>query len=48
MFQKVIENFGFEYGSVRFTSPDFGHFAAAAKVDEHWYFFDPNLEPEYE
>ncbi|MEE2767709.1 MAG: transglutaminase-like domain-containing protein [Actinomycetota bacterium] len=48
VFQKIMSNLGFEYGSVRFSSTDFGHFASAVKVNGRWYFFDPNLEPEYD
>ena len=48
VFQAIMKNLGFDYGSVRFSSPDFAHFTSAAKVNDKWYFFDPNLEPEYD
>ena len=48
LFQELVKEFGYDYGSVRFQSPDFGHFASAAKVNGDWYFFDQNLEPEYD
>ena len=48
VFQTIIDKLEFEYGSVRFSSPDFGHFASAVKVAGVWYFFDSNLEPVYD
>jgi len=48
VFQTVLMNLGFEYGSIRFSSPDFGHFTSAVKVDNEWYYFDSNLEPRYD
>ena len=48
LFQELVKEFGYDYGSVRFQSPDFGHFASAVRVNGDWYFFDPNLEPEYD
>ena len=48
VFQAIMKDLGFDYGSVRFSSPDFGHFTSAAKVSGDWYFFDPNLEPDYD
>ena len=48
VFQTVVGNLGFDYGSIRFTGSDFGHFTSAVKVDNQWYYFDPNLEPEYD
>lgn len=48
LFQELVKEFGYDYGSVRFQAPDFGHFASAVRVNGDWYFFDPNLEPEYD
>ncbi len=49
VFQKIVNDFGFEYGSVRFsTVGGGGHFASAVLVNGEWYYFDPNLEPEYD
>ena len=48
VFQDIVQDFGFEYGSVRFATPNFGHFASAVKVDNSWFFFDSNLEPPYD
>ena len=48
VFQVIVGDFGFDYGSVRFSAPDFGHFASAVRVNGEWYYFDQNLEPEYD
>ena len=48
VFQELVRSFGFDYGSVRFSVPDFGHFASAVRVNGDWYYFDQNLEPEYD
>ncbi len=48
LFQEIVRDFGFDYGSVRITVPGFPHFASAVMVTDEWYFFDPNLEPEYD
>ena len=48
VFQAVIGNLGFDYGSIRFSGPDFGHFTSGVKVDNQWYYFDSNLEPVYD
>ena len=48
VFQVIVGDFGFDYGSVRFSAPDFSHFASAVRVNGEWYYFDQNLEPEYD
>ncbi len=48
LFQELIKDFGYDYGSVRFNIPDFAHFASAVNVNGDWYFFDSNLEPIYD
>ena len=47
IFQDIVKDYGFEYGSVGFSAVKFQHFANAVKVKDRWYFFDPNLEPRY-
>ena len=46
VFQDVIKDYNFDYGSLRFNY--FSHFASAVKVNNKWYFFDSNMEPEYD
>jgi hypothetical protein len=48
LFQNLVKEFGYDYGSVRFNTPNFGHFASAVNVDGDWYYFDQDLEPEYD
>lgn len=48
IFQDVIKDYGFDYGSVGFNAPNFKHFASAVKVNDDWYFFDSNMEPKYD
>jgi len=59
LFQELVKEFGFEYESVGFNIPllepiegdidnEFNHFASAVKVKNDWYYFDSNLEPEYD
>jgi len=47
VFQDVVKDYGFDYGSLRFSIPKFSHFTSAVKVEGEWYFFDPNMEPQY-
>ena len=59
LFQELVKEFGFEYESVGFDIPllepvrgdadnEFNHYASAVKVENDWYYFDSNLEPEYD
>ncbi len=48
VFQDVIRDYGFDYGSLRFFIPKFSHFTSAVKVEGEWYFFDSNMEPQYD
>ena len=48
IFQNIVQDYGFEYGSVGISAIDFNHFANAVKFNKRWYFFDPNLEPKYD
>ncbi len=59
LFQELVQEFGFEYESVGFNIPllepvrgdadnEFNHYASAVKVENDWYYFDSNLEPEYD
>lgn len=59
LFQELVKEFGFEYESVGFNIPllepilgdsdnEFNHYASAVKVANDWYYFDSNLEPEYD
>ena len=47
-FQEIIKDYGFDYGSVKFTIPNLSHFANAVKIDNNWYYFDTHKEPNYE
>jgi hypothetical protein len=47
VFQAILERLGIEYASVGFPAmqgPGSGHFAAAARLDGGWYYFDSNME----
>jgi hypothetical protein len=48
VFQDIIKDYNFEYGSVKISVPGFQHFASAVKIEDDWYFFDSNLEPKYD
>ena len=51
LFQELVDHFGFEFASVGINFNDintFSHFASAVKVNENWYYFDSNMEPEYD
>jgi len=47
IFQEIIKEYNFDYGSVRFNYPSFKHFANAIKFNNQWFFFDTNFEPNY-
>jgi len=53
MFQELVKDHEFEYASIGFSvkNPNginFGHFASAVKIDESWFYFDSNMEPDYD
>lgn len=43
VFMALLKRYGIEYGAVTF--PDPGHFAAAAKIDGQWLYYDSDGEP---
>ena len=51
IFQEIVKDFGFEFASIGFNvktkEENFGHFVSAVKVNQDWFYFDPNLEPNY-
>lgn len=52
IFQDIVKDFGFEFASIGLNvwtkEENFGHFVSAVKVDQDWFYFDPNLEPNYD
>ncbi len=48
VFQDIVKDYDFEYGSVLIDAVNFNHFASAVKFNNEWYFFDSNLEPRYD
>jgi hypothetical protein len=44
VFQAIVAKLGVDYASVAFNAPGRGHFAAAAKVDGQWLYYDANQE----
>ena len=52
IFQELIKDYQFEYGSIRFNiktlnHTNFGHFSNGVKVGSDWFYFDSNMEPVY-
>ena len=52
IFQEIVKDFGFEFASIGFNvktkEENFGHFVSAVKVNQDWFYFDSNLEPNYD
>ena len=53
MFQELIKDYEFQFASIGFDIkiPDqgnFGHFVSAVKIQEDWFYFDSNMEPNYD
>jgi hypothetical protein len=47
IFQEIIKDYEINYGSVRFLYPAFEHFANAVEINNDWFLFDTNFEPQY-
>jgi hypothetical protein len=43
--QEMLKRKGIEFATVAWEGPLHGHYAVAAKVDNMWRYYDPNVEP---
>jgi len=53
IFQELIKDYEFQFASIGFDikipeQGNFGHFVSAVKIQENWFYFDPNMEPNYD
>ena len=53
IFQEIIKDYEFEFASIGFDikipeQENFGHFVSAVKIQEDWFYFDSNMEPNYD
>lgn len=53
IFQEVIKDYEFQFASIGFDikipeQGNFGHFVSAVKIQENWFYFDSNMEPDYD
>ncbi|SVD91513.1 uncharacterized protein METZ01_LOCUS444367, partial [marine metagenome] len=53
IFQEVIKDYEFQFASIGFDikipeQGNFGHFVSAVKIEENWFYFDSNMEPDYD
>ena len=53
IFQEMIKDYEFQFASIGFDikipeQENFGHFVSAVKIQEDWFYFDSNMEPNYD